>query len=97
MRGHLYIGLNYGLSVFPFLFGGTFIEGSVQSLPLVVLVTFPFLFGGTFIEGLSVTAENGGGENFPSFSEGLSLRGIWAGVLGNRKGWISLPFRRDFH
>ena len=59
---------------------------------------FPFLFGGTFIEGgglilvcifLAI--------DFPSFSEGLSLRAtrIRSGVAA--KSAISLPFRRDFH
>ena len=45
-------------------------------LPLApLLYGFPFLFGGTFIEGehdvLHVAKV---GQNFPSFSEGLSLR-----------------------
>ena len=35
---------------------------------------FPFLFGGTFIEGLPVDCEFVLRVNFPSFSEGLSLR-----------------------
>ena len=38
--------------VFPFLFGGTFIEGIAIFTPQVLSVlAFPFLFGGTFIEG----------------------------------------------
>ena len=36
---------------------------------------FPFLFGGTFIEGgWLMTGMIGGSSDFPSFSEGLSLR-----------------------
>ncbi len=35
---------------------------------------FPFLFGGTFIEGLKVLSGAHPVLNFPSFSEGLSLR-----------------------
>ncbi len=35
---------------------------------------FPFLFGGTFIEGYSITEYDDRRSNFPSFSEGLSLR-----------------------
>ena len=36
---------------FPFLFGGTFIEG-IASCPIGrCRMAFPFLFGGTFIEG----------------------------------------------
>ena len=63
------------LSPFPFLFGGTFIEGRGDAVACRHVQAFPFLFGGTFIEGLqmspsSVTASG----NFPSFSEGLSLR-----------------------
>ena len=60
---------------FPFLFGGTFIEG-VQDNPLrVALIGFPFLFGGTFIEGWIVSDPHKKRKHFPSFSEGLSLRG----------------------
>ena len=36
---------------------------------------FPFLFGGTFIEGIWELLRGCEGVNFPSFSEGLSLRG----------------------
>ena len=36
---------------FPFLFGGTFIEGCKATSNPLILKGFPFLFGGTFIEG----------------------------------------------
>ena len=36
---------------FPFLFGGTFIEGFKSMGTAREAVKFPFLFGGTFIEG----------------------------------------------
>ena len=36
---------------FPFLFGGTFIEGHNFSIVELLIFAFPFLFGGTFIEG----------------------------------------------
>ena len=36
---------------FPFLFGGTFIEGQQQNTTTRRSAAFPFLFGGTFIEG----------------------------------------------
>ena len=36
---------------FPFLFGGTFIEGFWVYRGVYRELTFPFLFGGTFIEG----------------------------------------------
>ena len=61
--------------VFPFLFGGTFIEGMFPVGCRVCSGGFPFLFGGTFIEGGNIptnTTTRAG--NFPSFSEGLSLR-----------------------
>ena len=35
---------------------------------------FPFLFGGTFIEGQVWSPTHSGIGDFPSFSEGLSLR-----------------------
>ena len=39
------------LTVFPFLFGGTFIEGLITCFKNKGEAGFPFLFGGTFIEG----------------------------------------------
>ena len=83
---------------------------------------FPFLFGGTFIEGgTRLTHCTFRTEHFPSFSEGLSLRGddraklcikelakfpfLFGGTFieGEKLSSlhysppISLPFRRDFH
>ena len=63
-----------GRSIFPFLFGGTFIEAILYSLGLAFLSLFPFLFGGTFIEASVYSRTSITGINFPSFSEGLSLR-----------------------
>ena len=40
-----------GGRLFPFLFGGTFIEGSQNQNDASTSAPFPFLFGGTFIEG----------------------------------------------
>mgnify|MGYP006963744124 CR=1 FL=1 len=59
---------------FPFLFGGTFIEGVTCTRPSTTRL-FPFLFGGTFIEGVRLRRILQFLEHFPSFSEGLSLRG----------------------
>ncbi len=59
---------------FPFLFGGTFIEGRVTGRSAHHQVVFPFLFGGTFIEGHRQMVHSIATEYFPSFSEGLSLR-----------------------
>ena len=58
--------------------------------------TFPFLFGGTFIEGTASHNEPSKTWDFPSFSEGLSLRAMSALAI-LRSAAISLPFRRDFH
>ena len=56
---------------------------------------FPFLFGGAFIEGASLSAKSTVQSNFPSFSEGLSLRvEVHARYCAAH---ISLPFRRGFH
>ena len=51
---------------------------------------FPFLFGGTFIEGYYVNCTDFALWNFPSFSEGLSLRVI--GVFGCGKAAPAFPF-----
>ena len=60
---------------FPFLFGGTFIEGKETRVLADRVTTFPFLFGGTFIEGLVSSSKISWSDtDFPSFSEGLSLR-----------------------
>ena len=85
-------------AAFPFLFGGTFIEGEHFRDIRKVLKEFPFLFGGTFIEGRGC----GGlppleGAYFPSFSEGLSLRESVMPSGNAATASISLPFRRDFH
>ena len=62
---------------FPFLFGGTFIEGVWGEPGGCSGRLFPFLFGGTFIEGqINGEAERLTQADFPSFSEGLSLRGL---------------------
>ena len=82
---------------FPFLFGGTFIEG--QNLcypPTRAPPDFP-----SFSEGLSLRARRWRRArvvlvHFPSFSEGLSLRAV-AGDVDHSASFISLPFRRDFH
>ena len=62
------------LTSFPFLFGGTFIEGTIGSHKGGTGKSFPFLFGGTFIEGNVGKRDSQAVTDFPSFSEGLSLR-----------------------
>ena len=52
---------------------------------------FPFLFGGAFIEGLWDPRKQIGDSNFPSFSEGLSLRGLLA-TRGGCVGFCGFPF-----
>ena len=47
-----------GRSGFPFLFGGTFIEGPERGAGTTAAPRFPFLFGGTFIEGETEDAES---------------------------------------
>ena len=73
MRADLLFGAA-GRLQFPFLFGGTFIEGVV-----IHSVEFLFRYFPSFSEGLSLRAKFAGVRravvNFPSFSEGLSLRG----------------------
>ena len=81
---------------FPFLFGGTFIEGINLPIHVLFFGDFP-----SFSEGLSLRGEYNNPSaappgHFPSFSEGLSLR-VSAKNEGERYGKISLPFRRDFH
>ena len=81
---------------FPFLFGGAFIEGRNKKRGWAHPPLFPFLFGGAFIEGQDLVKLANGALNFPSFSEGLSLRDIIKSA-SLRSALISLPFRRGFH
>ena len=64
---------------FPFLFGGTFIEGYQRQALTTLHSYFP-----SFSEGLSLREFPGrafaaASAHFPSFSEGLSLRGLGFG------------------
>ena len=86
-----------GCGRFPFLFGGTFIEGATIRTCAPGVGNFP-----SFSEGLSLRdrpqfVPGSYPRDFPSFSEGLSLRvAVFYPVLP--AGYpISLPFRRDFH
>ena len=86
-----------GDKLFPFLFGGTFIE----ALALHHFIAPDFTNFPSFSEGLSLRQRDVGNFlrglwYFPSFSEGLSLRLRLVIALSINLP-ISLPFRRDFH
>ena len=76
---------------FPFLFGGTFIEGWRSWLLCISHGDFP-----SFSEGLSlrrfddVARKPALGGDFPSFLEGLSLRQNLRGLLGHYR--VPFPF-----
>ncbi len=76
-------------SGFPFLFGGTFIEGLRFLRCSSRQIVFPFLFGGTFIEGCRSRGLQLRRNHFPSFSEGLSLRAQRHGLPA---GHLQFPF-----
>ena len=60
---------------FPFLFGRAFIEADVdKNVVKPYMLPFPFLFGRAFIEASRNVHRQIHRRNFPSFSEGLSLR-----------------------
>ena len=77
---------NSRVLLFPFLFGGTFIEGSISSGCLLSTAYFP-----SFSEGLSLrdSSRPSTGRDlhpdFPSFSEGLSLRAPWRAPRNRRQ------------
>ena len=53
-------------SVFPFLFGGTFIEApELHAASSEIYPIFPFLFGGTFIEAHALAFTFGAIAKFP--------------------------------
>ena len=64
------------LREFPFLFGGTFIEGSSARRLYAAPSRFPFLFGGTFIEGYILFTQRGSrGVEFPFLFGGTFIEG----------------------
>ena len=83
---------------FPFLFGGTFIEGKRAFWYLMGEVPdFP-----SFSEGLSLRprrsdCSNPPGRHFPSYLEGLSLRQSAETDAQPGEGKISLPLWKGFH
>ena len=84
-------------TVFPFLFGGTFIEGSgFCPARRRRRRDFP-----SFSEGLSLRGRRlrviKVKAHFPSFSEGLLLRGFLDEIPVRGRTSISLPFPRDLH
>ena len=60
---------------FPFLFGGTFIEGSTAQEFLNFTFPFPFLFGGTFIEGATRREACTWSKAFPFLFGGTFIEG----------------------
>ena len=82
---------------FPFLFGGTFIEGNTITGDLAMGLVFPFLFGGTFIEGFWRLCRSMMSAGFPFLFGGTFIEGLKNPLNGSSDKQISLPFRRDFH
>ena len=68
------IAWSQNLRGFPFLFGRAFIEAESPALVTKVTPSFPFLFGRAFIEAIRDVKAHPDKYDFPSFSEGLSLR-----------------------
>ena len=90
MRGVTVRPLSASGQPFPFLFGGTFIEGPYTSCRHNLHQPFPFLFGGTFIEGVEAVIAALADEEFPflfggTFIEGLRMR------LRARARWRYFP------
>ena len=83
---------------FPFLFGGTFIEGRVpEHVQPVEGDNFPSFSEGLSLREVSLAKDETRALDFPSFSEGLSLRAAPTSPRSSAFNGISLPFRRDFH
>ena len=97
MRVTLWITL-YGVGgLFPFLFGGTFIEGIDGGDIEFLRTAFPFLFGGTFIEGANADTGAASAKLFPFLFGGTFIEGSSVVREYVDAPKISLPFRRDFH
>ena len=75
---------------FPFLFGRAFIEARRVRGRRTQKIKFPFLFGRAFIEATYFDMLREKVSDFPSFSEGLSLR-----LRISRRArlcWLKFPF-----
>ena len=59
---------------FPFLFGGTFIEGDLPYTDINLSYDFPSFSEGLSLRGAADEFMDSLEADFPSFSEGLSLR-----------------------
>ena len=82
---------------FPFLFGGTFIEGTRFGMARCMSGQFPFLFGGTFIEGCIAAAPVKVSCEFPFLFGGTFIEGQIRRACPHEPTQISLPFWRGFH
>ena len=91
-----HVQVPWRFEAFPFLFGGTFIEGGLRRGESPPILRFPFLFGETFIEGKS-PVPTGTGLLFPFLFGGTFIEGLRQDCRSLHGYVISLPFRRDFH
>ena len=67
------------LQLFPFLFGGTFIEAAAEHIGNEAGKAFPFLFGGTFIEASILGARKlTQGAEFPFLFGGTFIEAVRA-------------------
>ena len=85
------------VGIFPFLFGGTFIEGFHTAPYIFRCIYFP-----SFSEGLSLRApalplHPRLHPAFPFLFGGTFIEGRERQADGMARAKISLPFRRDFH
>ena len=84
-------------AIFPFLFGGTFIEASEHIVRGRTAMVFPFLFGGTFIEARCRVVVVAVCVLFPFLFGGTFIEAGRPCTPTLKSEQISLPFRRDFH
>ena len=98
MRGFAGLHVDFGASGFPFLFGGTFIEGPSPLTQTQNHPYFPSFSEGLSLRGASIRSSPDVSPRFPFLFGGTFIEGVMAfakiRVLFLR---ISLPFRRDFH
>ena len=86
-----------GSRKFPFLFGGTFIEGVRSALPSRALSDFPSFSEGLSLRGDVSVSSRDHRNGFPFLFGGTFIEGSQAHENSSRELMISLPFRRDFH
>ena len=82
---------------FPFLFGGTFIEAREDGSFTLMALDFPSFSEGLSLRRCDLAKASGHSFRFPFLFGGTFIEARLMFRAESAAGYISLPFRRDFH